>query len=104
MWEQILENRRQQLGEEHADVATSINNLAGLYDSQGRYEDAEPLCIQALQMSQKLLGQEHPDVATSLNNLALLYDHQGRYAEAESAPYSSPTDAPEALRDKNTPL
>ena len=49
-------------------------------DSQGRYEDAEPLYIQALQMNQKLLGQEHPSVATSINNLALLYKNQGRYA------------------------
>ncbi len=31
------------LGKEHPDTGTSLNNLAGLYRSQGRYEAAEPL-------------------------------------------------------------
>ena len=71
------------LGAEHPYIATSLNNLAALYESQGRYEEAEPLYIQALDMRKKLLGEEHPDVATSLNNLAGLYSSQGRYEEAE---------------------
>jgi CHAT domain-containing protein/Tfp pilus assembly protein PilF len=75
--------RKKLLGAEHPDVATSLNNLALLYKTQGRYTEAEPLFIQALDMRKKLLGAEHPDVATSLNNLALLYKTQGRYTEAE---------------------
>ena len=71
------------LGEEHPDVALSLNNLALLYYYQGRYEEAEPLYQQALEMTRKLRGEEHPDVATSLNNLANLYSSQGRYEEAE---------------------
>jgi tetratricopeptide (TPR) repeat protein len=71
------------LGEEHPSVAASLNNLALLYDSQGRYAEAEPLYQQALEMTKRLLGEEHPSVATSLNNLAGLYNSQGRYAEAE---------------------
>jgi tetratricopeptide (TPR) repeat protein len=70
-------------GEEHTDVATFLNNLAGLYSSQGRYEEAEPLYKNALKMRKKLLGEENPEVAVSLNNLALLYQNQGRYEEAE---------------------
>ncbi len=42
------------------DVATSLNNLANLYKSQGKYEEAEPLYLQALEMSRQLLGQQHP--------------------------------------------
>ena len=71
------------LGEEHPDVATSLNNLALLYASQERYEEAEPLYLQALSLRKKLLGEEHPSVAISLNNLAGLYQSQGRYEEAE---------------------
>ncbi|ACC82962.1 tetratricopeptide repeat protein [Nostoc punctiforme] len=82
-YEQCLEVTKKRLGEEHPDVATSLNNLAYLYYSQGRYSEAEPLCIQALALRRKLLGEEHPDVATSLNNLAALYRSQGRYSEAE---------------------
>ncbi|MEO1396829.1 MAG: toll/interleukin-1 receptor domain-containing protein, partial [Cyanobacteria bacterium J06634_5] len=78
-----LAMRKRLLGDEHPDVAGSLNNLALLYYNQGRYSDAEPLYIDALAMSKRLLGDEHPDVAGSLNNLALLYYNQGRYSDAE---------------------
>ena len=54
-----------------------------MYAYQRRYEEAEPLLIQALELSQRLLGDNHPLVATSLNNLAFLYESQGKYEEAE---------------------
>ena len=62
---------------------TSLNNLAELYQAQGRYAEAEPLYRRSLAIREKALGPEHPDVGTSLNNLAELYRAQGRYAEAE---------------------
>ena len=31
-----------QLGEDHLDVAVSLNNLANLYQSQGRFDEALP--------------------------------------------------------------
>ena len=71
------------LGDEHPEVASSLNNLAFLYESQGRYSEAEPLFVEALGLCKRLLGDEHPNVARSLNNLAALYHSQGRYSEAE---------------------
>jgi tetratricopeptide (TPR) repeat protein len=71
------------LGPEHPAVATSLNNLAGLYLEQGQYAAAEPLFKRSLAIREKALGLEHPDVATSLNNLAELYSEQGQYAAAE---------------------
>jgi CHAT domain-containing protein/Flp pilus assembly protein TadD len=71
------------LGPDHPSVAMSLNNLALLYQEQGRYADAEPLYKRSLAIRQKTLGPDHPDVATSLNNLAWLYKDQGRYADAE---------------------
>ena len=64
-------------------MATSLNNLAELYRTQGRYAEAEPLYRRSLTIREAKLGPDHPDVATSLNNLAGLYRAQGRYAEAE---------------------
>ena len=64
-------------------LATSLNNLAYLYKSQGKYSEAEPLLLDALEMRRRLFTSDHPDVADSLNNLASLYDNQGRYSEAE---------------------
>ncbi|NEP55856.1 MAG: tetratricopeptide repeat protein [Symploca sp. SIO2G7] len=83
-YEQCLSTTRQRLGEEHLDVASSLNNLALLYQEQGRYDQAEPLYLQALEIYKRLLGEEHTDVATGLNNLGLLYYSQGHYDQAES--------------------
>ena len=70
-------------GEESAQYAAAINNLASLYNAQGRYDAAEPLYKQAMEICRVALGEEHADFATSLNNLALLYKAQGRYEAAE---------------------
>ncbi|NEP09753.1 MAG: tetratricopeptide repeat protein [Symploca sp. SIO2C1] len=75
-------NLQQKLGLEE-DLATDLNNLAGLYKSQGRYDEAEPLYEQALEIDKRSLPKDHPSLATHLNNLANLYESQGRYDEAE---------------------
>jgi CHAT domain-containing protein len=54
-----------------------------LYNSQGKYAEAEPLYKRSIEISEKALGPDHPDVAAALNNLAELYRAQGKYAEAE---------------------
>ena len=82
-YEQCLTFTRDHLGDEHPDVANSLNNLALLYYRQGRYSEVEPLYQEALAMRKRLLGDEHSSVALSLNNLAGLYNSQGRYSEAE---------------------
>ncbi len=68
---------------DHPDIAGSINNLAGLYRSQGRISAAEPLYQEALAMTKRLFPHDHPNVTTSLNNLAFLYESQGRISAAE---------------------
>ncbi|MBP0019558.1 MAG: tetratricopeptide repeat protein, partial [Cyanobacteria bacterium SBLK] len=65
------------------DLADNLNYLALLYESQGKYEAAEPLFLQSLDLRKKLLGEDHPSVAISLNNLAGLYKSQGKYEAAE---------------------
>ena len=64
-------------------MATSLNNLALLYQAMGRYAEAEPLYRRSLAIWEKQLGRDHPAVATIVNNLASLYWAMGRYAEAE---------------------
>jgi tetratricopeptide (TPR) repeat protein len=64
-------------------IALSLNNLALLYDNQGKYAEAEPLFKRSLAIKEKALGSDHPSVATSLNNLAGLYRATDREAEAE---------------------
>ena len=78
-----LEVAEQNVGPDHPDVATSLNNLASLYNNQGHYAQAEPLYKRALAIDEKALGPDHPSVATSLNNLAELYRAMNRDDEAD---------------------
>ncbi|EAZ87982.1 tetratricopeptide repeat protein, partial [Crocosphaera chwakensis] len=65
---QCLDIVKQRLGEEHPNVATSLNNLAELYNAQGRYEEAEPLYKKAIMIAIKTLGVNHPNTQTIINN------------------------------------
>jgi len=97
--QKALQVAEQHFGPDHPAVASGLNNLAYIYNTQGDYANAEPLynrfykrwlAIKAeplfkrsLAIWEKALGPDHPDVATSLNNLATLYYQQGDYAKAE---------------------
>ena len=79
-----LEVAEKNVGPNHPAVATSLNNLAGLYSTQGHYAQAEPLYKRALAIAEEALGPGHPLVATTLNNLAALYRATNRDKEAET--------------------
>jgi len=49
----------------------------------GKYAEATPLAMRALELTRARRGENHPDTATSMVWLADLYRDQGRYAEAE---------------------
>ncbi|MFM6266868.1 MAG: tetratricopeptide repeat protein, partial [Dolichospermum sp.] len=77
--------------QQQENLATSLNNLAGLYRSQGRYNEAESLYLQSLDICKRQLGDDHLDVATSLNNqggsnslngLGNAYNSLGQYQTA----------------------
>jgi CHAT domain-containing protein/Tfp pilus assembly protein PilF len=82
LFERVLETRERILGQDHREIADTLNGLGVLYYYKGDYERAEPLCQRALTIREKVLGPDHPDVAASLNNLALLCIDRGDYAEA----------------------
>jgi CHAT domain-containing protein/tetratricopeptide (TPR) repeat protein len=79
-------SRRLHPGNNHANLALCLNNLAGVYYLQGRYADAEDLFREALRMIRRLHpGKKgHPDVARGLNNLATVVQSRGNHAEAET--------------------
>ena len=73
------------LGNEHPDVATSLDDLAGVLLKQGRHTEAETVYRECVAMRRKLLGNEHPDVADPLGSLAGMLRDTGRLVEAVSA-------------------
>lgn len=78
-----LATTKERFGNEHPQVAASLNGMASALRSQGLYDDAQPLCEKGLEIRRNLFGDEHPDVADSLNSLGLLLKEQGEYVEAE---------------------
>ena len=61
-----------------------LNNLAGFYRSQGRYQEAEPLYHRARAIAEAALGPDHLTTGGRLNNLAYVYETHGRYQKAEA--------------------
>ena len=55
-----------------------ISGVAALFYSQGKYDLAEPLYRETLQLREKVLSKEHPNTLTSINNLAGLLKSQGK--------------------------
>ena len=66
-------------------MLTDLHNLATIYNALGRYGEAEPLFLKAVDARRRVLGGEHPQTARTLHMLASMYMKQQRYAEAESA-------------------
>ena len=79
-----LEMRRALLGEEHREVAHSMDRLAWVIADTGELARAEALLRQAVAMRRKLLGAEHSDVATSLALLGAVLELEGEPAQAEA--------------------
>jgi hypothetical protein len=64
---------RRGLGEEHPDTLMSMINLAWVYTSQGKLQEAVDLGERALEGQRRILGETHPHTLNSLDKLALMY-------------------------------
>jgi tetratricopeptide (TPR) repeat protein len=69
-------------------LAMSLNNLAKLYSSQGRYADAEPLLVRTVailedaritECKQRCLWPVRTNLHRAIINLARLYRNQHKY-------------------------
>ncbi|KAI1322280.1 hypothetical protein F5Y16DRAFT_413326 [Xylariaceae sp. FL0255] len=60
-----------------------IFNIAQSYFTLGKYNEAERLYQQTLELKEEVLGREHPSILGSINNLAEVLRSQGKYEEAE---------------------
>jgi tetratricopeptide (TPR) repeat protein len=82
-----LQKRRDLYGDQHLEVARSLDRLGGVLTLQADYEQAEPIYREALAMRQDLLGadgEEHVDIARSQYVLADLLGRMGKFEEAET--------------------
>lgn len=77
---EVLEAKR---GQSHPDVARMLDNLASVYQAQGKFAEVIPLLERALSIRENALGKEHLDVALTLNIIAWLKIIYGHYQQAE---------------------
>ena len=56
------------MGGNHPNTLSVLNNLALLYDCQGRYNDAEDLFQKVLLKRREILGNNHYDTELSQDN------------------------------------
>ena len=85
---EVYEERAMKIVEEiepkSPDVATGLQNLAAIDLSMGNYAKAEPLLLEALDLSESKLGPLHPHTAGTLGALGVLYNDMGDFAKSES--------------------
>lgn len=80
---EALRARRQVLGDDHPLTLSSMNNLAGLYQTMGRGEAAEPLLREVLERKSRVLGEDDPETLVSRINLGARLGQRGDLAGAE---------------------
>jgi tetratricopeptide (TPR) repeat protein len=79
--------RRKLLGNEHLQVAQTLEALARFLQDQGKLTEAEEMFREALAIRRKLFGNAHPDVVRSIQKLATVLQSQGQN-EAEKNSYA----------------
>ena len=80
--EQSHQIRTKELGVDHPDTLTSMNNLGTVLDDAGRPEMALPLLQETLELRKAKLGSDHEDTIETMDNLANLYHRSGRFSDA----------------------
>ncbi|KAK4895648.1 hypothetical protein LTR49_028256 [Elasticomyces elasticus] len=70
-------------GPKHTSTLDTVNNLAILYKSQGKMQEAEEMYLRALREYKEAWGPKHASTLDTVKNLGDLYSNQGQVKEAE---------------------
>lgn len=82
LMQQVVDVRREKLGNTHPKTTQAINNLGFLLLNMDRQSEAERLFREAIELDEKIYGDSHAQLATDLNNLGLVLADFGRIDEA----------------------
>lgn len=81
--ERVLALRQQALGQEHAEVALALDQLATIYRRKGDLAKAEPLAVRALAMAEKTFKPNDSNLGLLVNDLAVIHFTKRDYLRAE---------------------
>ncbi|KAG8762001.1 hypothetical protein FRC11_011755 [Ceratobasidium sp. 423] len=79
----VVEGFKQELGEDHPETLTSMDNLATIYAGLGKWSEAEKMMVQVVDTKKRILGEEVPSTLGSMSNLADIYRRLGRLDQAK---------------------
>ena len=80
---ELLSARLQARRTDGEDTSSTLSTLAYELHAQGKYEAAEQLCREALEVRRATLGSRHQKTLATINNLGILLKVKGDLAAAE---------------------
>ncbi|KAJ7712802.1 hypothetical protein B0H16DRAFT_553033 [Mycena metata] len=80
--EEVLEKRKQVLGDNHPDTLYAMSHLASSYSTLGEHQKARELDIIVLEKQTQLLGENHPNTLLTMSHLASSYSTLGEHQKA----------------------
>ncbi len=81
---QALTDLEEHYPDDKAGIAGAAQNLAVLYRTEGKNDEAEALYQRSLKLIKEIAGVQHPAYANVLQNLSVLMREEKKYDEAET--------------------
>ncbi len=73
-----LNIKKAHYGDNNFNLATTYNNIAGVYYSQGRLEEALEMYMKCLNIQKSHYGDNNFNLASTYNNIGNVYFSQGK--------------------------
>ncbi|KAJ7045012.1 hypothetical protein C8F04DRAFT_521579 [Mycena alexandri] len=73
--EEVLEEEKQVLGDNHPDTLHTMGKLAKSYSNLGEHQKAKELQVIVLEKQKQVLGDNHPDTLRTMAIVQLLIEH-----------------------------
>jgi len=74
---------RETLGNEADETLQAMRNLSGLLSDASKFDRAEALAKEAVEITERIRGHEHPDTGLAIGELGRVLQEEGKFDEAK---------------------